>query len=135
VREEALLAKGATIQQMDVERRRDRVKGGVGSSDRGDHEFNHVVGSAGGAAVEPSQRMRRKIAELDSDDVVEVMKRREQRRLKLTEIQMEMQNRRWEEEPKERAEEQARSDEHDAEARTEREALGRFLESLVRKIE
>jgi len=135
LREEALLAKGAAIRQMNVERRRDRVKAGVGLSDRGDHEFNHGVGSAGRAAVEPAQRMRRNISELDSDDVVEVMKRREQRRLKLTEMQMEMQNLRWEEERKERAEEQARRDEHDAEARTERAALVRFLESLVRKIE
>jgi len=63
------------------------------------------------------------------------MKRKEQRRLKLTEMQMEMQNRRWEEERKKRAEEQARRDEHDAEARTERAALVRFLESHVRKIE
>jgi len=73
LREEALLAKGAAIRQMDVERRRDRVKAGVGLSDRGDHEFNHGVGSAGRAAVEPAQRMRRNISELDSGDMVEVI--------------------------------------------------------------
>jgi len=96
---------------------------------------NNEAGSAGRAVVEPAQRKRRKIAELGSDDVVEVLERSEQRRLKLAEMQMEMQNRRWDEERKERAEEQARRDEHDAEARTERAALVCVLESLVRKRE
>jgi len=135
VREQTLLAKGAAIRQMAVERRRDRGKAGAASSDRGDSEVNHGAGSAGRAVVEPAQSKRRKIAELDSDDVVEVLERSEQRRHKLAEMQMEMQSRRWDEERKERAEEQARREEHNAEARTERAALVRVLESLVRKLE
>ena len=97
--------------------------------------MNNGAGSAGLAVVEPAQSKRRKIAEMDSDDVVEVLERSAQRRLKLAEMQMEMQNRRWDEERKERAKEQARRDEHDAEARTERAALVRVLGSLVRKLE
>jgi len=133
VREQTLLAKVATTRQIAVERRRDRWQAGAPSSDRGDSEMNNGAGSAGRSVVEPAQRKRRKIAELASNDVVGVLERSEQRRLMLAEMQMEMQNFRWDEERKERAEKQARRDEHDAEARTEIAALVRVFESHVRK--
>jgi len=135
VREQTLLAKVATTRQIAVERRPDRWQAGAPSSDRGDSEMNNGAGSAGRSVVEPAQRKLRKIAELASNDVVGVLERSEQRRLMLAEMQMEMENIRWDEERKERAEEQARRDEHDAEARTEIAALVRVLESHVRKLE
>jgi len=88
VREQTLLAKGGAIRQMAVERRRDRGQAGAASSDRGDSEVNNGAGSAGRSMVEPAQSKRRKIADLDFDDVVEVLERSEQRRLKLAEMHM-----------------------------------------------
>jgi len=130
---EKLLAKGEAIRRLAVERRRDRGQSGRASSTGADAEVNDEVGS-GCAAMEASSSKRRKCAEVETENLVEVLERSEQRRRELAKIQMDREDRKWEQERRDRAADRARRDEQDSQTRAERAALVRLLDSLVHKL-
>lgn len=92
--EENLLPGGKAIRTMAVERRRDHLQVGAGSSDGGAHVVDTESGSTGPVVAEAAPTRRRKHAYLQAQDVFELLERVEMRRLKLVKEKLEIEERR-----------------------------------------
>lgn len=118
---------------------------GGGSSAEVVPEADRETGSSGSTVSPPRLTRRQKRTALETANVVEVMERFEQRRYELSKMQMERDDRLWEQERRDRAErdaearkeraaEQERREQREAKARAERVALVRLMESLTNKL-
>ena len=137
-KEAKLVADGETIRRLAVERRRERSNGAASSSGGKDNQakdtVNHAGSSPGGRPSSAGSSRRRRRVDDDDDELLAVLERSEQRRMEMFTKNAEMQERQWEQDRKDRADEVARQVARDAEARAERAAHVRLMDALVRKL-
>jgi len=132
--EEKLVSDGESIRRMAMERRQKRPRSG-GSEDREDVVGGQEAsGSPSMATSVATCRRRRRVEMNDDDDVVVALQQNEKRRDEVALKQLELAERRLEQERQFHQEEAARRDRVDAEHREERAAHLRLVEAILRKL-
>lgn len=134
-REEKLVADGATIRQLAMERRRKRSKDAEeGNNDEATDTHSTCESMATKNLAKKSRRRMHKELEEDDNDIIEVIQQSEKRRQEQANRQMALEERRLDEERQYRREEAARRERQDVAQREEREAFMRVLHAMARKL-